>query len=153
MIRRPPRSTLFPYTTLFRSALAMKMRPRWSASDSWARLQGRISPTVAPAPRSAVACRTNVGSLRASATWVDRKSTRLNSSHLVISYAVFCLKKKKNLIHFVFYDLLGIIAYDSDAHERGVQIENSTFYFTNPRVVVGRARWVTRPSNDAETLH
>src|SRR5256885_12961794 len=72
MIRRPPRSTLFPYTTLFRSSLA-------------------CSPTCATArklpqpPRSA------------DASDGDRKSTRLNSSHLVISYAVFCLKKKKLL--------------------------------------------------------
>src|ERR1022692_4893818 len=72
MIRRPPRSTLFPYTTLFRSAaddatmplepMPASVRPRWSA---------------------------------------DRKSTRLNSSHLVISYAVFCLKKKKHLAAFL----------------------------------------------------
>src|SRR5437588_9719978 len=68
MIRRPPRSTLFPYTTLFRSC-----RPRRSAcpSGSW--------PALACPMRSAR----------------DRKSTRLNSSHTVISYAVFCLKKKK----------------------------------------------------------
>src|ERR1039457_2931218 len=66
MIRRPPRSTLFPYTTLFRS------------------------PTHARAARCRGACRPG-GKLRS-----DRKSTRLNSSHLVISYAVFCLKKKKN---------------------------------------------------------
>src|SRR6516162_6641490 len=64
MIRRPPRSTLFPYTTLFRS---------WS-------------PSWAPRSRSRAA-RTSGNA--------DRKSTRLNSSHLVISYAVFCLKKKK----------------------------------------------------------
>src|SRR3989454_3056518 len=74
MIRRPPRSTLFPYTTLFRS--------RESGDDLGV-------PTTChgmrrPLPELAVARR--VG---------DRKSTRLNSSHLVISYAVFCLKKKK----------------------------------------------------------
>src|SRR5436853_5424309 len=65
MIRRPPRSTLFPYTTLFRSNRARRSRPthRWSAHPARAQL--------------------------------DRKSTRLNSSHLGISYAVFCLKKKK----------------------------------------------------------
>src|ERR1039457_5965853 len=64
MIRRPPRSTLFPYTTLFRSAPWSPLLP--------------ASPATLP-PRSTS----------------DRKSTRLNSSHLVISYAVFCLKKKK----------------------------------------------------------
>src|SRR3712207_6874817 len=68
MIRRPPRSTLFPYTTLFRSA-----RHR--------------SPVAPDAPRGRVQTRSG---------WVgDRKSTRLNSSHANISYAVFCLKKKK----------------------------------------------------------
>src|SRR5256885_7258937 len=68
MIRRPPRSTLFPYTTLFRSA------DLTSASDS-------LTPCFSAAP----------GFTNSS---IDRKSTRLNSSHLVISYAVFCLKKK-----------------------------------------------------------
>src|SRR5256885_1342198 len=70
MIRRPPRSTLFPYTTLFRSACAV---PRASRVSSASR------------PLRAISTRMPV----------DRKSTRLNSSHLVISYAVFCLKKKK----------------------------------------------------------
>src|SRR5256885_7829878 len=69
MIRRPPRSTLFPYTTLFRS------------TRSRARCLG---PTPHHPPRQAWCSRQQ-----------DRKSTRLNSSHLVISYAVFCLKKKK----------------------------------------------------------
>src|ERR671919_416979 len=73
MIRRPPRSTLFPYTTLFRSRPArprspLPRRPRWGA---------------APRP--------------------DRKSTRLNSSHLVISYAVFCLKKVDKIEAFDFF--------------------------------------------------
>src|SRR5256885_10848582 len=67
MIRRPPRSTLFPYTTLFRSDVV-----RGGSSLSWL-----------------------VGTLALALGWADRKSTRLNSSHLVISYAVFCLKKKK----------------------------------------------------------
>src|SRR2546422_5755158 len=70
MIRRPPRSTLFPYTTLFRSTLAPP-----------GNIGGGIS--VAPSSEAAVP-RT-----------ADRKSTRLNSSHGYISYAVFCLKKKK----------------------------------------------------------
>src|SRR5256885_10252298 len=67
MIRRPPRSTLFPYTTLFRSG---EGAPDQDAADV-----ERLEAVVAPC--------------------ADRKSTRLNSSHLVISYAVFCLKKKK----------------------------------------------------------
>src|SRR5256885_13095308 len=73
MIRRPPRSTLFPYTTLFRSQTIL--RPRSRRASTWS------------APWRSVR---------------DRKSTRLNSSHLVISYAVFCLKKKKhNVPHHV----------------------------------------------------
>src|SRR2546426_3296495 len=77
MIRRPPRSTLFPYTTLFRS---LPIPP-------WARQRG--APCLShPPPR---------GQGKAPATLRDRKSTRLNSSHLVISYAVFCLKKKNKL--------------------------------------------------------
>src|SRR5256885_10818198 len=73
MIRRPPRSTLFPYTTLFRSLVAALGHD-----------VGRAEPAGELLPRLVTAHRE------------DRKSTRLNSSHLVISYAVFCLKKKKN---------------------------------------------------------
>src|SRR5256885_10387837 len=93
MIRRPPRSTLFPYTTLFRSTT----RARQSAARSARRPQlslPRQSPVFAVRrsrqftfPQCFLATRQCVDE--------DRKSTRLNSSHLVISYAVFCLKKKK----------------------------------------------------------
>src|SRR5438034_6387368 len=76
MIRRPPRSTLFPYTTLFRSHEA---RPAAGQADD--RSRRRRSARERPAPDGRAA--------------EDRKSTRLNSSHTVISYAVFCLKKKK----------------------------------------------------------
>src|SRR3712207_9315746 len=81
MIRRPPRSTLFPYTTLFRSV------PRPAADAPEAVPARRLSDDVArrPHPR---------GRRRVPAR-ADRKSTRLNSSHANISYAVFCLKKKK----------------------------------------------------------
>src|SRR2546426_3353369 len=82
MIRRPPRSTLFPYTTLFRSDLS----------------------TTCPRRRSSAAT-TRSGFCHAARG--DRKSTRLNSSHLVISYAVFCLKKKKKI-------------YDHETHEKVV---------------------------------
>src|SRR5256885_9887469 len=78
MIRRPPRSTLFPYTTLFRSR-------RGSFGYSGLRASG--------VPLRSIAM------LRSFS--LDRKSTRLNSSHLVISYAVFCLKKKKKTIHHI----------------------------------------------------
>src|SRR3712207_8616055 len=98
MIRRPPRSTLFPYTTLFRSCAndtpappprttqptdqASQPTPSESPSDSGATGDGRTAPKA-------------VGTL-VDLLEVDRKSTRLNSSHANISYAVFCLKKKTN---------------------------------------------------------
>src|SRR5258708_10862668 len=84
MIRRPPRSTLFPYTTLFRS-LALHPSPRALAVES---VRGRELPLPArPHRREGAEARVHER---------DRKSTRLNSSHQIISYAVFCLKKKKN---------------------------------------------------------
>src|SRR5258708_23909347 len=86
MIRRPPRSTLFPYTTLFRST------PRVSGGGNRGRSRvTSISENAARPPRrkNPPECRTHRLSQR------DRKSTRLNSSHQIISYAVFCLKKKK----------------------------------------------------------
>src|SRR2546429_7269482 len=85
MIRRPPRSTLFPYTTLFRSTIA-EAAPR--AGTGLAPVMRVRSP---PAPRAASgsAPGQDLQDLE------DRKSTRLNSSHGYISYAVFCLKKKK----------------------------------------------------------
>src|SRR2546426_2597802 len=86
MIRRPPRSTLFPYTTLFRSR----------ATPGPHRGRDRVGPRD---PRLGRLPTLHVeGDLRAAGDR-DRKSTRLNSSHLVISYAVFCLKKKKNKIN------------------------------------------------------
>src|SRR5256885_16898558 len=83
MIRRPPRSTLFPYTTLFRS-LTRAVVLRAAIAGSLAGLAAGTVRADAPEPTWTEAQRTQ-----------DRKSTRLNSSHLVISYAVFCLKKKK----------------------------------------------------------
>src|SRR5256885_13231544 len=107
MIRRPPRSTLFPYTTLFRSSGGFKIhqchRPVDSRVDSNARCcitsgRNHIHANYADnsEPQFSSGCES---------TPEDRKSTRLNSSHLVISYAVFCLKKKtihssKNPTHY-----------------------------------------------------
>src|SRR2546426_6699240 len=79
MIRRPPRSTLFPYTTLFRSASL------WRRPDVDDRVGALLDAFGLSARRDELAENLSHG---------DRKSTRLNSSHLVISYAVFCLKKK-----------------------------------------------------------
>src|SRR5256885_11055222 len=87
MIRRPPRSTLFPYTTLFRSGEAAAR----GVSDSGGRIQQGHGKAVPGDRYRATHSRWGSAALRG-----DRKSTRLNSSHLVISYAVFCLKKKKN---------------------------------------------------------
>src|SRR2546426_6480440 len=86
MIRRPPRSTLFPYTTLFRSPA----RPRLPVDRVG--LEGTRLPPRAGGGR---ARRQRRRARRGPRGSEDRKSTRLNSSHLVISYAVFCLKKKK----------------------------------------------------------
>src|SRR5256885_6625722 len=87
MIRRPPRSTLFPYTTLFRSHQDVGARRPGPAT-----LDGPRPPGRPPARKGREA--EDVGGNRAEIRGLDRKSTRLNSSHLVISYAVFCLKKK-----------------------------------------------------------
>src|SRR6185295_7721593 len=90
MIRRPPRSTLFPYTTLFRSEAAGAPRRHRTPSAP-----GRAEPPAA-----------------------DRKSTRLNSSHANISYAVFCLKKKKNIA-----DVVLLVGVDEDKIERFASLQ------------------------------
>src|SRR3712207_6975819 len=83
MIRRPPRSTLFPYTTLFRSGAELRLEPARVADRQLdVAVLALAEPGVVAAVRPARA---------------DRKSTRLNSSHANISYAVFCLKKKKTI--------------------------------------------------------
>src|SRR3712207_7173508 len=83
MIRRPPRSTLFPYTTLFRSLgdLGMRQIPDLAEQKRGALLLGKLAQVVEQLAKLGAG--------------LDRKSTRLNSSHANISYAVFCLKKKK----------------------------------------------------------
>src|SRR3712207_8095203 len=98
MIRRPPRSTLFPYTTLFRSEVR---------SDEYAalrkdRAQGALREWRLLLPRPLVVERLACD-VHAHQRQLDRKSTRLNSSHANISYAVFCLKKKNNILHLLIY--------------------------------------------------
>src|SRR5256885_2689499 len=102
MIRRPPRSTLFPYTTLFRSRVVegAEHRPHHGGvGDRDRPLLGAHHPRVlAQAAQQVVellARRRGRARGEGAPRGADRKSTRLNSSHLVISYAVFCLKKKK----------------------------------------------------------
>src|SRR3712207_8464410 len=94
MIRRPPRSTLFPYTTLFRSG-------RHEGAVPGQRLDHRPRPTTEVRGRPRYQSRVRL--------MPDRKSTRLNSSHANISYAVFCLKKKKNKCFNSFTILLDSI--------------------------------------------
>src|SRR3712207_7880546 len=100
MIRRPPRSTLFPYTTLFRSDMDR------SSADYIGMLATVMNAVVLQDALEKVGVHTRVLSaihIPQVGEPLDRKSTRLNSSHANISYAVFCLKKKKNkhLIHLI----------------------------------------------------
>src|SRR5437588_9003367 len=94
MIRRPPTSTLFPYTTLFRSGGVWITR-------GGGRVAGHGPQPVSGIPKSLryrpspARQPSGSGKFGGGGRWIDRKSTRLNSSHTVISYAVFCLKKKK----------------------------------------------------------
>src|SRR5688572_31765115 len=97
IIRRPPRSTLFPYTTLFRSFAI-------TPSEATARnlsIQYGVFPIMAPDVASLDEMMNLLDDLLKNKKGIDRKSTRLNSSHSQISYAVFCLKKKNQLIQLV----------------------------------------------------
>src|SRR2546429_973465 len=98
MIRRPPRSTLFPYTTLFRSGRARLGRGRRGRRGRLGRSglgRGRLALGDRPGRRRSGLSRSSLSRSSRSRSSLDRKSTRLNSSHGYISYAVFCLKKKK----------------------------------------------------------
>src|SRR5438309_3462012 len=98
MLRRPPRSTLFPYTTLFRSeALDLRACIEWAAAQSWSTGKVGLNGISYFAMNQWQAAALGPPHLAAMCVWegADRKSTRLNSSHSSISYAVFCLKKKK----------------------------------------------------------
>src|SRR2546429_6694137 len=90
MIRRPPRSTLFPYTTLFRSEQGARV-----AGVGAARCRGRCHRLRPEALRASILLRIRPGAPAGAESILDRKSTRLNSSHGYISYAVFCFAKKK----------------------------------------------------------
>src|SRR3712207_8387578 len=97
MIRRPPRSTLFPYTTLFRSPFHVEGA---EPGDTLALHFVAMEPARDWGASAAIPF---FGGLTSTAVTADRKSTRLNSSHANISYAVFCLKKKKNS-HIDYHD-------------------------------------------------
>src|SRR3712207_7171087 len=118
MIRRPPRSTLFPYTTLFRSDFHSKYRSiasRCEHSDALLPKQNQLQ--VAKNTKTEAKHKRKITQLastkkKMSSCVIDRKSTRLNSSHANISYAVFCLKKKKK--KNIQYTRLHKIAQDKD---------------------------------------
>src|SRR2546430_10751898 len=96
MIRRPPRSTLFPYTTLFRSDELGAVEPGGDVPDAGARQDRHPIPLPGPMVHGVVTERLE-GQLRERVVG-DRKSTRLNSSHSQISYAVFCLNNNNNTV-------------------------------------------------------
>src|SRR5256885_3890019 len=99
MIRRPPRSTLFPYTTLFRSDVTKQLATTLDLLSGDAdEAAERAFAQIGVDSRAEAELLNEIGSIGP----LDRKSTRLNSSHLAISYAVFCLKKKKhnNELHY-----------------------------------------------------
>src|SRR2546427_9380860 len=102
MIRRPPRSTLFPYTTLFRSeAVATTLEGLTAADEATRTFLASYATYLRTHARSAADALTRRP---------DRKSTRLNSSHSQISYAVFCLKKKKNTIQYIRHKAPAILS-------------------------------------------
>src|SRR3712207_7573191 len=98
MIRRPPRSTLFPYTTLFRSRGVYWVERKASTSTHVPLEAARFAPSTRTSSLWVVVGLTLLPKTTCLG-WKDRKSTRLNSSHANISYAVFCLKKKKK--HYI----------------------------------------------------
>src|SRR3712207_8381568 len=102
MIRRPPRSTLFPYTTLFRSGRDAEWTAQVRvAADEYDAELAALPPGAEPSPE--------LREIRWMIEELDRKSTRLNSSHANISYAVFCLKKKKISLLLIMTGLVNLI--------------------------------------------
>src|SRR5437773_7587981 len=102
MLRRHPRSTLFPYTTLFRSRITFRV-------DDPVRIQShtvidifRSDSIIVPCEKAFLGLVSEISHLPDSLRRRDRKSTRLNSSHITISYAVFCLKKKKKQNYYIY---------------------------------------------------
>src|SRR3712207_7150722 len=135
MIRRPPRSTLFPYTTLFRSLGDMSTlgKPTCSGARtlpirpmSW---KSGNHPTMTLRPE-----KPNALSIAVTLLTIDRKSTRLNSSHANISYAVFCLKKKKNVRTnntTTYYAIGNHLSFAGHLTSRAISFSLDT-YFTLP---------------------
>src|SRR3712207_8682814 len=101
MIRRPPRSTLFPYTTLFRSQIARELGV--SASTVKSQVSGVLSKLGLQSRTQLALYAARTGLVAIDHLGLDRKSTRLNSSHANISYAVFCLKKKTHTYSHIIH--------------------------------------------------
>src|SRR3712207_8047463 len=99
MIRRPPRSTLFPYTTLFRSIAPEVIELYRDLCDEAGWREEETAPGAADRASEITGSTGQRDGAGETVPFEDRKSTRLNSSHANISYAVFCLKKKKNKLH------------------------------------------------------
>src|SRR5256886_2869134 len=127
MIRRPPRSTLFPYTTLFRSLIGETI----TVTPPARQVAAIILEAALPAPMRVLVPAhrlSTVGLLptRLRDEYTDRKSTRLNSSHSQISYAVFCLKKKKLYVFRVFAtDVSAVSKIDALAYRRPGRVRDS----------------------------
>src|SRR5207253_9407953 len=98
-MRTPPSSTLFPYTTLFRSRRRFRSSPRVSRRPSRCERCSTVPPPYAPPSPTWNSRWDSPSRSYGGGTVEDRKSTRLNSSHVAISYAVFCLKKKSTSVH------------------------------------------------------
>src|SRR5256885_8738524 len=131
MIRRPPRSTLFPYTTLFRSLLREALRKSNKVGVAKVVIQTKQHLAILIPCGRARAVRVHGARGRPGpALHTDRKSTRLNSSHLVISYAVFCLKKKNiNLVasqRIVSFTAVGARSPPFAATDTSTAFHNST---------------------------
>src|SRR3712207_2539409 len=151
MIRRPPRSTLFPYTTLFRSTYTSK---RGASSAAWmARAtstgSSRRMPGVRPAPWASSVF-TTAGITTENSTPADRKSTRLNSSHANISYAVFCLKKKKKINNTIYHLLLFCFFFNDTAT---TEIYTLSLHDALPIYVHLEARRLERGVDGARHVH
>src|SRR2546430_12078231 len=109
MIRRPPRSTLFPYTTLFRSR-ADRIERNISGEQTMDVVRTILRPEQTKAPEATPRGSSLKADQSRISRWCpDRKSTRLNSSHSQISYAVFCLKKKKNTYKYYLFCLNNVV--------------------------------------------
>src|SRR2546427_8219415 len=149
MIRRPPRSTLFPYTTLFRSELRVRGRAR-PREEGRAVPCGHVPAPPAdgdPADRALLGGRRVQGGGARARRAPDRKSTRLNSSHSQISYAVFCLKKKTR------YELLSVCTKFVEASvEPTTTAEFALRVCVSERCVVNRATHLVTFSRHSRDL-